>query len=98
MLYLDIQGKAPRRRCRDVVEWFKAKYMPKHHLYIEVLHRGLKREHAVGFCTVTDCDYRPREYEDQPWEHEAQKMEQILFNEYMGIEECVFFPNRLTDS
>ena len=38
------------------------------------------------------------EYEDQPWEHEAQRMEQILFNEYMGIEECVFFPNRLTDS
>ena len=149
MLYLDIQGKAPRRRCKDIVEWFKAKYMPKHHLHIEVLHRGLKREYAMGFCSVIDCDHRPRkfliemettldesnyvstllhelwhvyqhvigtlrdkrgvrhwksvtashlEYKDQPWEHEAENMERILFNEYMGIEECIFFPNRLTDS
>ena len=54
MLYLDIQGKGSRRRCKRVVEWFKAKYMPKHHLDITVVHRGLKREGAVGFCTVMD--------------------------------------------
>ena len=62
MLYLDIQGKAPRRRCKRVIEWFKAKYMPRHHLDITVVHRGLKREGAVGFCTVMDCDHRPREF------------------------------------
>ena len=22
----------------------------------------MKREHAMGFCTVTDCDHRPREF------------------------------------
>lgn len=62
MLYLDITGKAPKRRCKKVVEWFKAKYMPNHHLDITVAHRGLKREHAQGFCTVMDCDHRPREF------------------------------------
>ena len=62
MLYLDITGKAPKRRCKKVVEWFKAKYMPNHHLDITVAHRGLKREHAHGFCTVMDCDHRPREF------------------------------------
>jgi|TARA_Y100000022_G_scaffold164161_1_gene148020 hypothetical protein len=62
MLYLDITGKAPRRRCRGIIEWFKAKYMPNHHLDITVAHRGLKREGAQGFCTVMDCDHRPREF------------------------------------
>ena len=36
--------------------------MPKHHLDITVVHRGLKREGALGFCTVMDCDHRPREF------------------------------------
>ena len=133
MLYLDITGKASRRRCSEVVEWFKAKYLPNHHLDITVAHRGLKREGAQGFCTVMDCDHRPREfliemettlkeddyistlfhelwhvyqhvtgnlkemrgktlwkgidhsntdYSDQPWEIEAEKMEEILYNLY----------------
>ena len=149
MLYLDIQGKASRRRCKKVIEWFKARYMPNHHLDITVSHRGLKRENVIGWCTVQDCDYRPREflieiettlsediyistllhelwhvyqhvkgtlrdkrgvrywknidsddlsYENQPWEQEAYKMEQVLFNDYMGIDECICFPNRLTSS
>ena len=150
MLYLDITGKASRRRSRKVVEWFKVKYLPYHHLDITVAHRGLKREHALGFCSVMDCDHRPRKfliemettlkvdqyistllhelwhvfqhvkgtlrdkrgvrywkdvnsdhlsYEDQPWENEARMMEQLLYNEYLGIEdECILFPNRLTNS
>lgn len=154
MLYLEITGKAPRRRCRKVIEWFKAKYMPHHHLDITVVHRGLKRERAMGFCSVTDCDHRPREfliemestlkehdyisillhelwhvyqhvngslrdkrgvrhwkninsdhlpYKDQPWEHEANKMEKELYISYMGLNsDCqnnqIPFPNRLTNS
>ena len=120
--------------------------MPFHHLDITVAHRGLKREHAQGFCTVMDCDHRPREfliemettlneeqyvtvllhelwhvwqhvngslrdkrgvrhwknvdadhlsYEDQPWEHEAEKMEKVLYNDYIGVKT---FSNRLTNS
>ena len=148
MLYLDIQGKAPRRRCNEVVKWFKAKYMPLHHLDITITHRGMKKEHAMGLCTVIDCDHRPREfliemettlckedyistllhelwhvwqhvngslrdkrgirhwknidadhlsYEDQPWEHEAKMMENILYNDYMNVnDDPIIFHNRLT--
>ena len=62
MLYLNITGKASKRRCKAVIEWFKDKYLPNHHLTIDVVHRGMKREHAIGFCTVMDCDSRPREF------------------------------------
>jgi len=148
MLYLDIQGKAPRRRCNEVVKWFKAKYMPLHHLDITITHRGMKKEHAMGLCTVIDCDHRPREfliemettlckedyistllhelwhvwqhvngslrdkrgirhwknidadhlsYEDQPWEHEAKMMENILYNDFMSVnDDPIIFYNRLT--
>ena len=62
MLYLSINGKASKRRCKAIIEWFKAKYLPYHHITLDVVHRGMKREHAMGFCTVTDCDHRPREF------------------------------------
>ena len=62
MLYLNITGKASRRRCEAIVEWFKEKYLPNHHISIDIVHRGLKREHVVGLCTVQDCDHRPREF------------------------------------
>jgi len=62
MLYLNITGKASKRRCEAIVEWFKAKYLPNHHITFEVVHRGMKRERALGFCSVTDCDHRPREF------------------------------------
>ena len=62
MLYLSINGKASKRRCKAIIEWFKAKYLPNHHITLDVVHRGMKREHAMGFCTVTDCDHRPREF------------------------------------
>lgn len=51
-----------QRRCEDAVEWFISKYLPRHHITLEVLHRGLKREGVWGWCTVQDCDWRPREF------------------------------------
>lgn len=27
-----------------------------------MLHRGLRREGAYGYCSVQDCDYRPRSF------------------------------------
>jgi hypothetical protein len=61
MLYLDITGhKAPRRRCKDAVEWFIGKHLPRHKLDITVHHRGLLREGVYGWCSVQDCDSRPR--------------------------------------
>jgi hypothetical protein len=62
MLYLNITGKASRRRCKDIIEWFKSEYLPNHHISIDVVHRGMKREQAYGYCSVQDCDYRPRDF------------------------------------
>ena len=60
---LDITGYGARkRRCKGVVKWFLTKYLPRHHIYIEVLHRGLRREQAYGYCSVSGDVYRPREF------------------------------------
>jgi hypothetical protein len=48
--------------CEDVVTWFVSKYFPRHKLEIEVLHRGLKREGALGFCDVAGETYKPRNF------------------------------------
>ena len=51
-----------KRLCEDVVTWFISKYLPRHKLEIEVLHRGLKREGAWGFCDVAGETYKPRSF------------------------------------
>jgi hypothetical protein len=51
-----------KRLCEDVVCWFVSKYLPRYKLEIEILHRGLKREGAWGWATVTDCDWKPRSF------------------------------------
>ena len=51
-----------KRLCEDVVNWFVSKYLPRHKLEIEVLHRGMKRESAYGYCDVAGRHYNPREF------------------------------------
>jgi hypothetical protein len=48
--------------CKDVVTWFISRFLPRHKLEIEVLHRGLKREYALGYCDVAGETQRPREF------------------------------------
>ena len=62
MLYLEVTGKGPRRLCNRVVGWFKEKYLPRHHLDISVIHRGLKREGVSGWCMVNGSTSRPRSF------------------------------------
>jgi hypothetical protein len=51
-----------KRRVEDAVRWFIQKYLPRHHITIEILHRGLRREQAYGYCSVSGEIYRPREF------------------------------------
>jgi hypothetical protein len=60
-LYTEGYGYS-KRLCEDVVSWFISKYLPRHKLEIEVLHRGLKREQALGYCDVAGRHYNPREF------------------------------------
>ena len=60
-LYTEGYGYS-KRLCEDVVCWFVSKYLPRHKLEIEVLHRGLKREGALGYCDVAGETVRPRSF------------------------------------
>ena len=51
-----------QRRCRDAVEWFISKYLPRHHITLEVLHRGLKKEGVIGWCDIDGRTYNPRSF------------------------------------
>ena len=63
MLILHTEGYGfSKRLCKDVVCWFVSKHLPRHKLEIEILHRGLKREQAFGYCDVAGRHYNPREF------------------------------------
>ena len=64
MLYLETCGyNYSRKRCERVVEWFIHKHLPRHKLDILVRHRGMLRDGVYGWVGVTDCNWRPREFE-----------------------------------
>jgi hypothetical protein len=63
MLFLETSGyKYSKKRCKSIVEWFFSKHLPNHKVFITVNHRGLYREGVYGWCTVEDCNYRPRDF------------------------------------
>ena len=63
MLTLYTEGYGfSKKLCEDVVCWFVSKYLPRHKLEIEVLHRGMKRENAYGYCDVAGRHYKPRDF------------------------------------
>ena len=51
-----------KRLCEDVAIWFLNKFLPRHKIEVEILHRGLKREGVYGYCDYTGDSYRPREF------------------------------------
>jgi hypothetical protein len=63
MLTLYTEGYGfSKRLCEDVVSWFVSKYLPRHKLEIEILHRGMKRESSYGYCDVAGRHHKPREF------------------------------------
>ena len=52
--------------CEDITSWFVNNFFPRHKINLTVLHRGLKRECALGYCDVmTDVEeypHRPRNF------------------------------------
>jgi len=63
MIYLQTTGYGySKRLCEDVVCWFISKYLPRHKLDIEILHRGLNREGVLGYCDITEGHVRPRSF------------------------------------
>ena len=61
--FIEISGYGYRRRvCTDVTSWFLNKFLPRHKIYIDIQHRGLKREGVYGWCDYTGQSHRPREF------------------------------------
>jgi len=48
--------------CEDVASWFLNKFLPRHKIHVEILHRGLKRECVYGYCDYVGESYRPRHF------------------------------------
>jgi hypothetical protein len=49
--------------CEDVSCWFLNKFLPRHKIHVEIVHRGLKREGVYGYCDVLGDTYRPRHFQ-----------------------------------
>jgi len=63
MSYITHSGYGYRKRlCEDVATWFLSKFLPRHKIHVEILHRGLKREGVNGYCDIVGEQYRPRQF------------------------------------
>ena len=60
---IEISGYGYRKRvCTDVATWFMNQFFPRHKLYVEIVHRGLKSDCAYGYCEYTGEADRPRKF------------------------------------
>jgi hypothetical protein len=63
MSYITTSGYGySKRLCEDITAWFLNKFLPRHKIEVEILHRGLKREGVYGYCDYVGESYRPREF------------------------------------
>ena len=51
-----------KKLCEDVTSWFLNEFYPRHKISVDIVHRGLKRENALGYCDVEGDSYRPRHF------------------------------------
>ena len=50
-----------KRRCESVTTWFLNKFLPNHHLTIEITHHGIDGD--WGYCDWVGSSYKPRTFE-----------------------------------
>ena len=69
-----------KRTCEDVSCWFLNKFLPRHKIHVEIVHRGLKREQVYGYCDFVGESYRPREFliELDTYMHEELYIQTLL--------------------
>ena len=65
--------------------------MPRHHLWIQICHRGLKRENVVGWCDVSGKTYRPRDFLIEIQTHLPEELYiKTLIHELIHVRQWVF--------
>jgi hypothetical protein len=76
--------------CEDTSSWFLNKFLPRHKIYVEILHRGLKREGVYGYCDYTGESYRPREFLIELQTYMDEKLyTQTLLHELVHVRQWV---------
>lgn len=64
--------------------------MPRHHLYIDVEHKGLKRECVYGYCDYVGNSYKPREFLIELQSHMDKELyTKILIHELVHVHQWV---------
>ena len=51
-----------KKLCEDITSWFLNEFYERHKISVDIVHRGLKRENALGYCDVEGDSYRPRHF------------------------------------
>ena len=64
-----------KRRCEDITSWFITTFYPRHKLEVDIIHKGLKREGALGYCDWIGETRQPREFDI---EHDYGKLHNAL--------------------
>ena len=50
-----------KKRCKSIANWFLNRYLPRHKITIDIVHRSLTKDDCFGFCDVTNYS-KPRDF------------------------------------
>lgn len=76
--------------CEDVTSWFLNKFLPRHKIDVEILHRGLRRENVYGYCDVLGETKRPRHFLIELTTHMDKELYiKTLFHELVHLRQWV---------
>jgi hypothetical protein len=91
MSYITTSGYGySKRLCEDITVWFLNKFLPRHKIEVEILHRGLKREGVYGYCDYVGESYRPREFLIELQTHMNEELYiKTLFHELVHLRQWV---------
>ena len=88
---IEISGYGFRKSiCEDVATWFLNQFLPRHKIYVEILHRSLKRDGVYGWCDILGESYRPREFLIELHTHMDEELYiKTLFHELVHMRQWV---------
>ena len=89
--YITYSGYGYHKRvCEDVAYWFLNQFLPRHKIYVEILHRSLKRDGVYGWCDILGESYRPREFLIELHTHMNQELYvKTLLHELVHVRQWV---------
>jgi len=91
MSYIQHSGYGYRKvLCETVTSWFLNKFLPRHKINVEILHRGLARESVYGYCDFMDEASRPRHFLIELHTHMNEELYiQTLLHELVHLRQWV---------